>query len=511
MHSPLHERLEYLVNYSSQLIFVSGDSIAQQQKNLEAFVFNQHDDTEIAYLTATPDLELSDYRRQLCRQLLGQQVGSYVRPLNELLADLNSHNGPILITITQSENLPDTLLQELWDLVLQSRFAGNQQHLNVLLFGQSAWAENAKHWLPAKNSDTPLLISSQSVMAQQVGSDLDQLISQRRQAFQQHLVERQQAYPTASANRLKSPWLWTGALVVFLLCFSALVTWQYGDNIKDLFAPIETRPADTSIPAPGSAYPQLDNPVLPSPKATGLPTTEADLSGSRAGEAGAPAADMPIKDDTLATGSDTQNNVPANTPNTSENQRVASWAQQVAAWDKNAPTATVNPQTHDERNQVSSALAQTPSQTEAPGTASENNFPESAVKETPRLESQWVEQAKMLTQQVNTSPGPARPQLDNTRLQALLTPDDFVLQLAGLKDEALLRNFVSDYNLEDKVWIYQTQRYGGDWHVLLFRQPFASGAEARRAIMLLPDFPRKNQAFVKSATQVLEEININSL
>lgn len=32
MQSELHERLEYLVNYSSQLIFVSGESIAQQQK-----------------------------------------------------------------------------------------------------------------------------------------------------------------------------------------------------------------------------------------------------------------------------------------------------------------------------------------------------------------------------------------------------------------------------------------------------------------------------------------------
>ena len=34
MQSELHERLEYLVNYSSQLIFISGDSIAEQQKTL---------------------------------------------------------------------------------------------------------------------------------------------------------------------------------------------------------------------------------------------------------------------------------------------------------------------------------------------------------------------------------------------------------------------------------------------------------------------------------------------
>ncbi|QPG05425.1 cell division protein DamX [Salinimonas marina] len=363
MHSPLHERLEYLVNYSSQLIFVSGDSIAQQQKNLEAFVFNQHDDTEIAYLTAAPDLELSDYRRQLCRQLLGQQVGSYVRPLNELLADLNSHQGPILITITQSENLPDTLLQELWDLVLQSRFAGNQQHLNVLLFGQSAWAENAKHWLPAKNSDTPLLISSQSVMAKQAGSELDQLIHQRRQAFEQHLIERQQAYPSASANRLKSPWLWASAVVVFLLCFSAMVVWQYGEHIEDLFAPIKAPPDDATVPAPGSAYPQLDSSAPSAPEDSGLSPAAADLSSPVASESDRP--DTPLNNASLAisTGSGTGNEpeAPINTP---ANERVASWAAQVAAWDEVTPTEptptdTKDLQAIDNKKQASSQTAKT--------------------------------------------------------------------------------------------------------------------------------------------------------
>ena len=40
MQSELHERLEYLVNYSSQLIFVSGESIAQQQKPLKPLSSN---------------------------------------------------------------------------------------------------------------------------------------------------------------------------------------------------------------------------------------------------------------------------------------------------------------------------------------------------------------------------------------------------------------------------------------------------------------------------------------
>ncbi|MEC8375668.1 MAG: cell division protein DamX, partial [Pseudomonadota bacterium] len=261
MHSELHERLEYLVNYSSQLIFVSGESIAEQQKTLEAFVFQQHDDTEIAYLTAQDNMDISDYRRQLCRQLLGQVVGSFVRPLNELLSDLNGHNGPILIAITQAQHLPDKLLQELWDLVLQSRFAGNKQHLNVLLFANSAWAEKAKQWLPAKNTETPLIISSQSVMSEQprFESDLDKMIASRREAFQAHLDNRQQENAITFSNPLKSKWLYISILAVFLVTFSGLVYWQYGDKLASLFTPINSDAdiADTPQAVPGSAYKNL--------------------------------------------------------------------------------------------------------------------------------------------------------------------------------------------------------------------------------------------------------------
>ena len=58
MASELHSRLEYLVNYSSQLIFVSGDSIAEQQRTLESFVFQQSDNTELAFITAEEDMQV---------------------------------------------------------------------------------------------------------------------------------------------------------------------------------------------------------------------------------------------------------------------------------------------------------------------------------------------------------------------------------------------------------------------------------------------------------------------
>ena len=488
MQSPLHERLEYLVTYSSQLIFVSGDSVAQQQKTLDAFVFNQNDDTDIAYLIAKPTLELHDYRRQLCQQLLGQQVGSYVRPLNELMAGLNQHQGPVLITITQAEHMPDALLQELWDLVLQSRFASNKQHLNVLLFGQSDWAEKAKQWLPAKNTNTPLLISSQSVMAQQVGSELDQLISQRRQAFQARLDERSAAQQTVTHNRLKSPWFWGIAILLFLLSFTALVAWQYSSELEALFSPIqeETAREQASLPPPGSAYRDLVD--TPSPAAVDK-SSQDTIAKVAAPETSAPESDTPQADPQSASGDDVATAQP----------RITDWQSAVEDMNKKraerteAPSAATIDAIEKEKSDTASDKAPVP-QIDAAFAASMIKLARenSLATTTPQTESQ--------------EPEP----LDNQLLLSLLTPQDYVIQLAGLKNEPLLRDFINDHQLQDKVWIYQTRRYGGPWFVLLFKQPFGSVTEARQAMSLLPQYPGKSNAFVKAAEQVLAEIKNNA-
>jgi DamX protein len=59
------------------------------------------------------------------------------KPLNKLLEPFNNHNGSILTSVFLVEKLPIKLVKELWNLVLQSHFVNNKQHLNVLLMGLS--------------------------------------------------------------------------------------------------------------------------------------------------------------------------------------------------------------------------------------------------------------------------------------------------------------------------------------------------------------------------------------
>jgi len=478
VHSELHERLEYLVNYSSQLIFVSGESIAEQQKTLEAFVFQQHDDTEIAYLTAQDNMDISDYRRQLCRQLLGQVVGSFVRPLNELLSDLNSHNGPILIAITQAQHLPDKLLQELWDLVLQSRFAGNKQHLNVLLFANSAWAEKAKQWLPAKNTETPLIISSQSVMSEQprFESDLDKMIASRREAFQAHLDNRQQENAITFSNPLKSKWLYIGILAVFLVTFSGLVYWQYGDKLASLFTPIDSDAdiANTPQAVPGSAYKNLLD----------------DADASLPADTDAPAAVEPLTTDTTST------------ENTKESMQqsgdiVAQGSSDTVTNNPKDNSATLVTDWKDAISNLENSATSVPSGQAASNTGADTtNAPNDETGSQPdtTIATSAAQTAEETTQQVEG---------------AWISANEFAIQMLAMKDVKVLNDFLEENGLNAVSRTYKTQRYGGDWYVVVANQTYPSLDAARAAQTSLPSYPGKTNAFVKSGSQILSEIALS--
>ncbi|WP_032095186.1 MULTISPECIES: SPOR domain-containing protein [unclassified Alteromonas] len=499
MQNELHERLEYLVNYSSQLIFVSGDSIAQQQKTLEAFVFQQHDDTEIAYLTAQETMDVSDYRRQLCRQLLGQVIGSFVRPLNELLVDLNNHEGPILVAITQSHHLPDSFLQELWDLVLQSRFAGNKQHLNVLLFADRQWAERAKQWLPAKNTETPLIISSQSVIDEQpnFASDLDKMIATRREAFQAHLENRQQQSALTFSNPLKSRWLYVLLLCVFVSTFSGLVYWQYGDDIASLFAPIDNADgANANLVAPGSAYDQI----------------AAETNGNEAGvntEGSLPTAEgsfpyaegsTPISGAATIKGADEINNNRASSDDT-VNTNVNTQSNEAA---QNQPEALIT----SWQNAISKDTGDLPKKD---STLSQDKRAASGTSENANAANTTNLAEPKSTPSLNTESSASGAELDVTRSTEtpFIAPNEYALQMLAMKNEQVLNDFIEENNLAQQTRVYKTRRYGGDWYVVLYAQTFSSATQAQQAKQTLPDYPGNGSAFVKNGQQILQEIALS--
>ena len=486
MQSELHERLEYLVNYSSQLIFVSGESIAQQQKTLEAFVFQQHDDTEIAYLTAQENMEPSDYRRQLCRQLLGQVVGSFVRPLNELLSDLNSHEGPILIAITQAHNLPDALLQELWDLVLQSRFAGNKQHLNVLLFANNEWAERAKQWLPAKNTETPLIISSQSVISEQPSfeSELDKMIASRREAFQAHLENRQRENTQTFINPLKSKWFYIAVICVFLATFSGLIYWQYGDKLASIFAPISQpspEPERTQV-EPGSAY----NKLIGNGETDESETTASNSATQATNQIGNVELVSAPKDDSADVGGSLIDESSDNGP------LITNWENAVSSLPEVTPSSE-----QADSNQFENAPIE--------GNTTDSNGSE-VVSSGALSDQQSAQGAKSNSDGVNDNVAPTTVASESSQ-EGWIGENDYAIQLLAMKNESVLSEFLRENNLTEQTRIYKTTRYGGDWFVVVNKQIYTSLSQAQQARKGLPEYPGKQNAFIKRGNQILSEMS----
>ncbi len=486
MQSELHERLEYLVNYSSQLIFVSGESIAQQQKTLEAFVFQQHDDTEIAYLTAQENMDPSDYRRQLCRQLLGQVVGSFVRPLNELLSDLNSHEGPILIAITQAHNLPDALLQELWDLVLQSRFAGNKQHLNVLLFANNEWAERAKQWLPAKNTETPLIISSQSVISEQPSfeSELDKMIASRREAFQAHLENRQRENTQTFINPLKSKWFYIAVICVFLATFSGLIYWQYGDKLASIFAPISQpspEPERTQV-EPGSAYNKL------------IGNGETDESETTASNSATQATNQIGNVELVSAPNDNSADVSGSLIDESSDNGplITNWENAVSSLPEVTPSSE-----QADNNQFENAPIG--------GNTTDSNGSE-VVSSGALSDQQSAQGAKSNSDGVNDNVAPTTVASESSQ-EGWIGENDYAIQLLAMKSESVLSEFLRENNLTEQTRIYKTTRYGGDWFVVVNKQIYTSLSQAQQARKGLPEYPGKQNAFIKRGNQILLEMS----
>ncbi len=523
VYSELHERLNQMVNYSSQLIFVSSDTIAAQRKTLESFLACQDEHTEVAFITANADSNIVQYRRQLCQQLLGQVAGSFIRPLNELLESLNHHDGPVLIGIMQAQMLPNAFLQELWELVLQSRFAANKQHLNIVLFGETAWAEQAQNWLPAKNTATPLLLSSEVVSGET--SELDALIAQKRAAFHQRLALRQQSQAPieTKVSPFRKPWFTLLLVACFVVTFGGLLWWQYPEKVAALFGieNIAENATSTSVPGQLAGTQLANNEVLqlsanPQETAETLVETSVETSIETTG---------PYAVDTSQVTERESESVVETKPRVTSELLVSQWKTSNAATqssnalsesenltlsDGNAPqqsmdslSATVPTALDDiskeqsENSQVVSMPTQSINSIEGPIQTANPTQSEQAV-------------ANVAQPEVNTQP-PAQP-ISTTREQDVIwlpegLGNGYVIQLTGVSSLGLAKQFILDNALTQDVWIYQSTLNSYPWYVIVANDIFNDIDSARAAIATLPQYNQISTPFVKSIRQIERERN----
>jgi DamX protein len=481
--SELNNRLDYLISYSSQLVFVCSDKIQQQSQVVESFLAHQNEQADLALLTANELTPLVTYREKLYRQLISQnQVADFNRPLIQLLAPLNNHSGPILISVFHAEKLPDKLVKELWDLVLQSRFANNKQHLNVLLMGLSDWAESAKSGLGAKSKEQPIVLNSQ-IETQHTEteefSDLEAFIQDKRKKFAQRIEERHfQAYEPKPIY--KKWWMAILLVLAFLAIFSGILGWQYPEKVQDILAFINNQQTVPEQQLTTSDVVTLVEPVsveiaqkVPQAIEQAILETKPSITKKITTK------DLLVTDWSTAS---TNSEIRAN--------KVLLQTSSIDTPVDVQPKLTSIPETNE---QITTVNAQT---------SADNDYQvEDQLTYKPIVEKSGVQLSSlnpMLTLDL------LKP---NHEVLMALPAENFLIQIVAMANISILENYIRDLQLGQQLWLYKTQRYGGDWYVLLQNQHFSSIEDARAEITSLDPSMLSSAPFVKSVKQVKQEIS----
>lgn len=500
--SQLHERLEHLVNYSSQLIFVSSDSVAIQQRNLSEFLALQHESTEVSFFSAQENENASDYRRTICRQLADHTVGSFVRPLCELLSDLDASKGHYLVCISQAQCMDMDFLNELWEWVTSSRQHNEDLHINIILFADPKWTEEAQRWLPSHHTNKPVLLSSQSVDA--VGFDvsaLENLMAQKRAFFAND----------DARSIVRKNWFIAAVLALFVVIFVALMSFQYPTQVKAFLAsgtiPNSAETADNETQnTSDDEVPDNQNPAVSSliEDKTDLEQTAA-LMGQNEYVTQLEVVDTKLTDDLLVS------NWPSQQNESSQSEQIED---NIDASITNESSAVEVIEELDNAAQEISAAESEQSSTstqQANGSVSDNpDFAVPDIVSVQQLNRQLAQQSLPNTQSSSASAPVANDEVAQYPFDEAIILDlpqtEFVLQLAGIQNASVLASYIGENALRESVWIYQTQRYGGPWFVVLLNRSFSSIEDASAAITQLPQAIQQAGPFAKRVTQVQQEI-----
>ncbi|MDU0352794.1 DamX protein [Paraglaciecola aquimarina] len=523
--SELSDRLDCLTSFSSQLVFVCTDKIKQQSKFVETYISQQDDQTDLALLTADELTPLAIYREKLFHQLIGQHQGcNFTLPLNQVLAALNQHEGPVLISIFQAEKLPTKLVKELWELVLQSRFANNKQHLNILLMGQSDWAEKTKNIIAANSKEKPILINSvNNHIDNHAGQqfNIEQAI-QHSQQMDNIDVDAQKDHHKGKAVYKK---LWVIAVIclVFLATFVGMLYWLYPNKIRDILATSAPEPQSSGLVISQQVESKVDDmSELLSPEQVAIETVTSTtkktlLADSKASAIEQPAANTStnsLQIDSVKVGAedlvtawnaekpklDTQ---PLNTSTITT--PISAGLPDVQAIDL-ATLTSKNPPLADEVPIQITQLAPEIVQVEALTISNQaTDYPVADIISAAPISAPLSTTATTV-RQTKTQNTPASEIKDRSATLSTLPSNLFVIQLTAMSNFSLLKEYIEDENLSDSVWLYTTQRYGGNWYVLIYNQHFDTINQARQQISQLPSQMLKNEPFAKTMRQVQQEI-----
>lgn len=497
--SQFHERLSHLVKYSSQLVFVSGDTVADQHKALSDFMAHQQEDTEISFFKAHPKGIIQDYRSSIAKQLIGAEDFDYSKPLKSLLSNeyiLDPSQGPYLICITQSECIENSFIEELWDWIVTMRLANVNLHINIILFGHPLWAKKTYNILPSNDVVTPIILSSKEI--DPVGFDVN--------ALESLMADKRSWLSMNNQPVVANKWFLASISIIFIAVFISLMSSIYIDDSADLtdsHSVLEDSQSEVSnVNVLTQEQIQVSNHSLTIFAKNNLQSNIFNVS--KRGAEKDKTQSEPNSFTFLAAQSSPYQYIDKTT--LTLNNKTNLFKER-----KNSIANLNGLQIKDVKvvNNNSEQLILTDSKAVLAKTLVDFAVPD-------------ITSVEQLTNELSNTRPPVSPfnsqnidyskqtnvdyQFDETKLLSMPT-DTVVLQLSGIQNPVVLENYLETNNLKSSTWVYETKRYGGPWYVIVYNQAFDSIDAALSNLSILPTDIRESQPFAKSINQIQREIS----
>ncbi|MGF1697464.1 AAA family ATPase [Vibrio lamellibrachiae] len=479
----LLERLQLLTNFGSNLVTVGGEVGAGKswlaQRYLEAWA----QDKNQSLLMCHPNQDDAQRRSTILNQVISNPLFSPQDSLVDSLKQiLDGEPCDLVIVVDDAHQLTESLISELWMLVLEAQ--GNPHwSINVVLFAKSNSIEGLLTRLSYGQDHKPIELEVDSLSSEEadrffeflviryVDDDLEKRVRQVYKkvsplpgaimALGDHKVEKR----IIIRSIVGSPTKIAALVILLLLIIGGGYYWMMGQPSPDEKAQqITDNLEQTVIPTLPTVASSAE-----SSQATGMDGQESEMLDPSYQGADDDSMSLPqdVIDETASVGSADDNH-----------QRVVITSDVVDALldDKPVDTSSIDNAIADAKQQASDVVE-----------------PEAAIEVEAAVEEQQAPTDKPITFS-----------FAREALQAF-SPRSYTLQLAAMNSLSEVQEFIEKYDLHHKVRVYPTTRNEIEWYIVTYEN-YPTIQIARDAVETLPKALSELGPWAKSMSQVHREI-----
>lgn len=481
----LLSRIQFLTRFSSNFVQITGEQGAGKTWLSECYLDAWANDPIQSLLICNSNQQDPQHRaiilRQLVRSGIFNEENTILQSLDQMLKGQTVH---ALIVIDDAHRLSANIVAELWALISEAQRRDGWQ-INVLLFSLPGKLNKWLHKLSSGQGKKPLELEISPLTENERDMFIDLLMVSRKMDAASRRVLKQKALSlpplpgllmglgsleASSMDKKKPASRWVMIiLIVLLVIVAGALAW--------LILMPKTAEVDKRVALPNSAETlSMEDDSLMS---QALFPDELIMPNDVVLEE--TALDNTVQDDTSALS-------PA----------ITIEGMTVGRNDKNRREVVVP-------ENVVEAIIEEQQMGEEALVFSESSFiPEQIVETT--IESVQPESAVSLSEIAAPFPDTLDVPLANQMLLAVPV-SHYALQLAALKSELAVNDFIKEHGLQNQVFVYETRREGVPWFMVLF-DTYLNVADARRAEKQLPGNLRALSPWPKSFTRIHQEIKI---